>query len=213
MLDIVLIRHGETAWNAERRMQGHLDVDLNETGLRQAELLAQALQDERFDALYCSDLSRARKTAAPLAAAQGLTPVVDSGWRERCYGGFEGHSYDEISKLFPEAYAAMLARSKDYRYPQGANTAETLQEFSARAVGSLMRAIDAGGRRIAIVTHGGVLDCINRHVRGMDLSLPRDFETPNTGVNRLTWDGCGLKIVQWANLEHLAGLALDEIDR
>ena len=132
MVDIVLIRHGETAWNAERRLQGHLDVDLNETGLRQAELVAQALQNERFDALYCSDLSRARKTAAALAAAQGLTPVVDRAWRERCYGAFEGHSYDEIGTLFPEAYAAMRARAKDYRYPQGANKAETLQEFAAR---------------------------------------------------------------------------------
>lgn len=213
MVDIVLIRHGETAWNAERRLQGHLDVDLNETGLRQAELVAQALQNERFDALYCSDLSRARKTAAALAAAQGLTPVVDRAWRERCYGAFEGHSYDEIGTLFPEAYAAMRARAKDYRYPQGANAAETLQEFAARSVGALMRAIEAGGRRIAIVTHGGVLDCINHYARGIDLSQPRDFEIPNTGVNRLAWDGAVLNIVQWANVDHLAGLALDEIDR
>jgi probable phosphoglycerate mutase len=213
MVDIVLIRHGETAWNAERRLQGHLDVDLNETGLRQAQLMAQALRDERFDALYCSDLSRARKTAAPLVAAQGLAPLVDRAWRERCYGAFEGHSYDEIGTLFPEAYAAMRARTKDYRYPQGAHTAETLQEFAARSVGALMHAIGSGARRIAIVTHGGVLDCINHHARGIDLSQPRDFEIPNTGINRLTWDGSTLKIVQWANVDHLAGLALDEIDR
>jgi probable phosphoglycerate mutase len=213
VIDIVLIRHGETAWNAERRLQGHLDVDLNETGLRQAELLAQVLQGERFDALVCSDLSRARKTAAPLAALQGLTPVVDPAWRERCYGALEGHSYDQIGALFPEAYAAMRARAKDYRYPQGENTAETLLEFSARSVAALTRALQSGARRIAVVTHGGVLDCINHHARGIDISLPRDFDIPNTGINRLSWDGKALKILQWADVDHLAGLALDEIDR
>ncbi len=217
MINIVLIRHGETAWNAERRLQGHLDVDLNETGLRQAALLAQALQDERFDALYCSDLSRARKTAAPLAAAQGLTPMVDAAWRERCYGALEGHSYDQIGALFPEAYAAMRARTKDYRYPQGERSAETLDEFAARSIGALtgalMRALQSGARHIAVVTHGGVLDCINHHARSIDISQPRDFEIPNTGINRLSWDGKALKILQWADVGHLAGLALDEIDR
>lgn len=213
MIDLVLIRHGETAWNAERRLQGHLDIELNETGLRQAQLLAQVLQGERFDAIYCSDLSRARKTAAPLAAALGLQPLVDRAWRERCYGAFEGHAYDEIAKLFPEAYAAMRARAKDYRYPQGANTAETLIEFAARSIGALMQALQSGARRIAIVTHGGVLDCINHHARGIDLSQPRDFDIPNAGINRLSWDGKVLKIVQWADVDHLAGLALDEVDR
>lgn len=213
MIDLVLIRHGETAWNAERRLQGHLDVELNETGLRQAEALAQALQGERFDALYCSDLSRARMTAAPLAALQGLTPVADPAWRERCYGAFEGHRYDEIATLFPEAYAAMRERAKDYRYPQGANTAETLLEFAARSVGALTRVLQSGARRIAVVTHGGVLDCINHHVRGIDLSQPRDFEIPNVGINRLAWDGKALKIVQWADVDHVAAMALDEIDR
>lgn len=213
MIDIVLIRHGETAWNAERRLQGHLDIELNETGLRQAELLAQALQGERFDALYCSDLVRARKTAAPLAASQGLTPVIDAGWRERCYGAFEGHSYDEIGTLFPEAHAAMRARAKDYRYPPGERVAETLNEFAARSVAALTRALQSGARRIAVVTHGGVLDCINHHARGIDLSLPRDFDIPNTGINRLSWDGAHLKILQWADTSHLAALALDEIDR
>ena len=213
MINIVLIRHGETAWNAERRLQGHLDVELNGTGLRQAELLAQVLRGERFDALHCSDLSRARKTAAPLAAVQGLTPMVDAAWRERCYGALEGHSYDEIGTLFPEAYAAMRARAKDYRYPQGERTAETLLEFASRSVGAMMRAIDTGAQRIAIVTHGGVLDCIHHHVRGDDLSKLRDFDIPNTGINRLTWDGKALKITQWADIDHLAGLALDEIDQ
>jgi len=217
MIDIVLIRHGETAWNAERRLQGNLDVELNETGLRQAQLLAQVLQVERVDAVHCSDLSRARKTAAPLAEAQGLTPIVDAAWRERCYGAFEGHRYDEIAELFPEAYAAMRSRAKDYRYPQGKNTAETLIEFAGRSIealtDALLRAQQSGARKIAIVTHGGVLDCINHYVRGIDLSQPRDFDIPNTGINRLNWDGKALKIVQWADVNHLSGLALDEIDR
>jgi len=212
MTEVLLIRHGETAWNAERRLQGHIDIELNDTGMRQAELLAQALRGEPLDAIFASDLTRARQTAAPLAAALGLPVAIERNLRERCYGAFEGLRYTDIGTHYPEAYAAMQARQLDFRYPAGANVAETLNEFSARSVGAVMRLLrSASYPKVAIVTHGGVLDCLNRAARGADMSRPRDFDIPNAGINRLQWDGEKFKILQWADVEHLASDALDEL--
>ena len=94
---IVLIRHGETAWNAERRLQGHLDIDLNDEGRRQAQALANALAQERFDVLAASDLARAAQTAKALGDVLNLPLYIDGRLRERCYGGFEGLLYSEIA--------------------------------------------------------------------------------------------------------------------
>jgi len=212
MTEVFLIRHGETAWNAERRLQGHIDIELNDNGMRQAELLAQALRGEALDAIFASDLTRARQTAAPLAAALGLPVGVRHDLRERCYGAFEGLCYADIGTHYPEAYAAMQARQLDYRYPAGVNVAETLNEFSARSVAAVIQVLrSASYRKVAIVTHGGVLDCLNRAARGADMARPRDFDIPNAGINRLHWDGDKLKILQWADVSHLAVDALDEI--
>ncbi|HEY8023623.1 MAG TPA: histidine phosphatase family protein [Burkholderiaceae bacterium] len=212
MTDLLLIRHGETAWNAEKRLQGHLDVALNDIGLHQAQLLAQALHGERIDAIFSSDLMRARQTAAPIAAAQGLDLGIESELRERCYGAFEGLRYPEMNARYPDAYVAMQARQLDYRFPPGENVAETLGEFSARSLAIVTRLLRSSNyRKLAIVTHGGVLDCLNRFARGADMSRPRDFDIPNAGINRLQWDGSNLKIVQWADVGHLNIDALDEI--
>lgn len=216
--EIVLIRHGETAWNAERRLQGHLDIGLNAHGLRQAAALATALQDEVFDAVYCSDLLRARQTAQALAAERSLPLQVDAGLRERCYGAFEGMLYADIAGRYPAAHAAWQARDVDARFPAGQWAAETLHEFSERALAAVMRlaslAQTAGQQRIVIVTHGGVLESVYRGLRGIGQGPARDFEIPNTGINRLRRDGAQLRIERWADVSHLQRLApvLDEID-
>ena len=94
---ISAIRHGETAWNVDTRLQGHLDIPLNEVGLSQARHLAQALvQREAIDAIYASDLSRAHTTAQAIAQAMGQTVTVHAGLRERHFGAFQGRTYAEI---------------------------------------------------------------------------------------------------------------------
>ena len=94
---ILAIRHGETAWNVDTRLQGHLDIPLNEVGLRQSQHLAQALlQRETIDAIYASDLSRAHTTAQAIAQALGLTVKIHPGLRERHFGAFQGRTYAEI---------------------------------------------------------------------------------------------------------------------
>lgn len=213
-MEIVLIRHGETAWNAERRLQGHLDIGLNAAGERQVAALGQALARERFDAIYSSDLQRALKTAEAVAATQALPIAIDAGLRERCYGAFEGLLYADIASRYPEAHAAWKAGDPDARFPPGERIAETLHEFYARANGALAGIIRATtAKKIAVVSHGGVLDCIYRAVKGLHIGATREFDVLNAAINRLHWDGGHLRISEWANVEHLALPALDELAR
>lgn len=217
MTEILLIRHGETAWNAIRRLQGHLDVPLNAEGERQAAALGRALLDTPLDAIISSDLQRARQTAQAIAAPRGMTVRTDPGLRERCYGAFEGMLYSEISQRYPEPYAAWQARDIDVRFPAGVFAAETLREFSGRAVGTITRIVSEGKyRRVALVTHGGVLECAYRAAQGLGYAHARDFDIFNASVNRFHWDGARLKMEDWGDITHLDDLeveALDEIDR
>lgn len=212
MTEIVLIRHGETAWNAEARMQGHLDIGLNARGREQAALLADRLRDERFDAVIASDLSRAFDTAQIVAAGRNVAIVSDPALRERCFGAFEGLLYAEIDLHFPDAWEAWHARDADARYPAGDRVAETLREFSARVLAAVTgHAQRHLGRRIAVFTHGGVLDCVYRSAHGIALEQPRNFDLANTAVNRMRWDGRILHPVTWGDVSHLQQRALDEM--
>jgi 2,3-bisphosphoglycerate-dependent phosphoglycerate mutase len=213
MTEILLIRHGETDWNVERRLQGHLDIGLNVTGMRQAAALEKALQGVRIDAVIASDLERAIRTAEQIAMPRGMKVQTDSSLRERCYGALEGLRYSDISARYPEAYAMWQSRDPDARYPSGVREAETLREFAERAVGAVTRLAGGhSGKRIVVVTHGGVLDCLYRAAKNMSFTPPRNFEIRNAGINRLLWDGAALHIKSWCEVDHLADLALDEID-
>lgn len=216
--EIILIRHGETDWNLERRLQGHLDIPLNQVGQRQALALARSLDGVAIDAIFSSDLQRAAQTAAPLAAARKLTVQLDAGLRERCYGALEGLRYPEAAERFPEAYAALMERAVDYRYPAGVHAAETMREFYARAVHALTQILGRSGAlaRIAIVTHGGVLDCIYRFANQLPLEQARSCDIFNASINRLSWNpdwAQPLRVDGWADVAHLDELTLDEIDR
>jgi 2,3-bisphosphoglycerate-dependent phosphoglycerate mutase len=215
--EILLIRHGETAWNAIRRLQGHLDIPLNEEGERQAQALGQALLAEEIDVIVSSDLLRARQTATAIAAPRGMRIQTDAGLRERCYGAFEGMLYADIGARFPEAYAAWQTREFDARFPQGVHMAETLREFSSRAVGAIIRIASSGSYgKIVLVAHGGVLECARRAAQKLDYAQPRDFDIFNASINRFRWDGKALRLVQWGDVAHLDLLragALDEVDR
>jgi probable phosphoglycerate mutase len=218
--EILLIRHGETAWNAEKRLQGHLDVPLNEEGLRQAAALGRALRDESFDLIVSSDLLRARQTAEAIAMQRGMEVRIDAGLRERCYGAFEGMLYADIDGRFPEAYAAWKARDIDARFPAGERVAETLREFSQRAVAAIERIAKGGDyRRIALVAHGGVLECAYRAAQGIGFEHARDFDILNASINRFVWSGERLEMQQWGDVSHLfdpapsGSLVLDELDK
>ncbi len=217
MMEILLIRHGETAWNRVRRMQGHIDIPLNDEGQRQARALGAALAVERPAAIYSSDLQRARATAQPVADAHDMPVTCEPALRERCYGGFEGMMYEELAERFPEAFAQWRGRDLHARFPAGEREAETLMEFHRRsvdAVTSLARrhqACEEG--KLVIVTHGGVLDCLYREATDLPVGAARDFGIVNAAINRLRWDGERFHLLQWADAAHLEAAGLDEIDR
>lgn len=213
-MEILLIRHGETEWNRMRRMQGHIDIPLNDAGRRQAQALAAALAAERPQAIYVSDLQRARDTAQPAADLLDLPVTLDPALRERCFGAFEGMMYEEISAKYPEAFARMQARDPHAQFPAGERKAETLDGFYRRAVGAVARiARRHDGGRLAIVTHGGVLDCLYREATGKAIDAERDFGIVNAAINRLRWHGGRFELLAWGDDAHLSGAGLDEIDR
>ena len=201
---ICLIRHGETAWNAELRIQGHRDLPLNGSGLAQAEALAGRLAGQRFDALYSSDLLRARQTAQPLADALGLALRLEPELRERHFGCCEGKTREEILAGDAAVAEALAARRADYVLPGG----ESLSQHLDRVVACLSRlARRHAGQTIAVVAHGGVLDLVYRRVHGVPMERPRDFPLPNASINWLAVDGDRWRLDSWGDTAHLAGMA------
>lgn len=212
-MKIILIRHGETAWNAERRLQGHLDIPLNAEGERQARLLADALAAEPIDLIVSSDLQRARQTAQAVAALRGMPVQTEPGLRERCYGGFEGLLYSEIEQRFPAEFAAWQARDVDAILPDGKNCGETFRQFHARSTGAILGLARAHpGRTIALVAHGGVLECAYRMALGLPLETPRDFKIYNASINRFRMQEGRLALDSWGEVAHLRPAVLDELN-
>jgi probable phosphoglycerate mutase len=212
-LKIILIRHGETAWNAERRLQGHLDIPLNAEGERQARLLAGALAAEPIDLIVSSDLQRARQTAQAVATPRGMPLHVEPGLRERCYGGFEGLLYSEIEQRFPAEFAAWQARDVDAVLPSGKNCGETFRQFYTRSTDAILGlARSHPGQTIAMVAHGGVLECAYRMALGLPLETPRDFKVFNASINRFHMEEGRLLLDSWGEVEHLRPAVLDELN-
>ena len=204
MTELIVIRHGETDWNRQHRFQGQIDVPLNDAGLAQADRLARRLADERIDVLVCSDLQRARCTAEPLLQFRSLAPAVDALWREQGFGVLEGLDVPTIRSQHGALWNQWVRHEADYALPQGG---ESNTAFHARVMRALQVLVAAhAGRRVAVITHGGVLDMLWRQAHGLPLHGPRECDIPNTGINRLRWAGGQLQILQWADADHLAGL-------
>lgn len=156
---IIAIRHGETAWNVDTRLQGHLDIALNEVGLWQAQRAAQALADEPIDAIYASDLLRAWQTALSIADVADCPLTPHAGLRERGFGDFEGKTYAEIEATWPDLSLQWRKRVPDWA-PPGGESLLTMRERVQHTVTSL--AAKHLGGQIVLVAHGGVMDMLYR---------------------------------------------------
>ena len=200
---LIVLRHGETAWNVDTRIQGQLDIGLNATGLWQADQLGQALAGEEIDAVYASDLSRAWQTAEGVVRYRqpATQPSPEPRLRERAFGCFEGLTFAEIERRMPAE--ARLWRTRDPAFaPDGGG--ESLLTFRARVVGvvSELAARHAGGQ-IALVAHGGVMDVLYRAATRQELQAPRTWHLGNAAINRLLWTPQGLTLVGWGDTAHL----------
>jgi len=202
MTELLCIRHGETDWNRQQRFQGQIDVPLNATGLAQAQRLAVRLAAEPPDLLISSDLQRALQTAQPLAQAWGLPLQPMRGLREQSFGILEGLTVAEIQQQHPVLWQQWLAQRGDFALPGG----ESLLQFHSRVLAAVNDLISANpGRRLVLVTHGGVLDMLWRSAGQLPLDGLRDCLIPNCGINRLRWMDDALAVVDWADDAHLQG--------
>ncbi|EHR73296.1 fructose-2,6-bisphosphatase [Burkholderiales bacterium JOSHI_001] len=197
---IVAIRHGETAWNVDTRLQGQLDIPLNDTGRWQAARLAAALADEQLDLVYASDLSRAMDTALALARPLGLPVRAEPLLRERAFGVLEGLTYQQVDERHPQD--ALRWRHREPTW--GPAGGETLQAFAQRCVAAVERLAQAHrGQTLAVVAHGGVLDCLYRAATRIAVNAPRTWQLGNASINRLLHSDQGLALVGWNDTGHL----------
>ncbi|WP_280188378.1 histidine phosphatase family protein [Delftia sp. PS-11] len=205
---IIAIRHGETAWNVDARIQGHLDIPLNDLGLWQAAQAGKALAGETVAAIYSSDLQRAHATAEAVAATTGAPLSADPGLRERCFGHFEGRTFSDIEATHPEDALRWRKRDPDFVPAGGGESLQMLRERIAATVDRL--AARHAGEQIVVVAHGGVMDVLYRLATRQDLQSPRTWALGNAAINRLLWTPEGLALVGWGDVQHLEGGARDE---
>lgn len=209
---LCLIRHGETSWNAERRLQGHTDIPLNNKGIQQARQMAQAIKNTKlsFDALYTSDLKRAADTANAIVELFGVEARVDSALRERHFGALQGLTIQEAPLLQPTIWQAHIARDLEHELDGG----ESIHQFALRVQTVLDKIQEQHtGQTILLVSHGGTLDMVYRIACKQALSTERVASVPNASLNWITHqEGEGWSVERWADTRHLEGSALDGVD-
>lgn len=200
MIEVIAVRHGETEWNRIRRLQGHTDIPLNATGIAQASRLAAALAGEAITAIHSSDLSRASRTAGPIAAALQLPVTRNALLRERNYGVLEGQMYAEIVEHHPFEAEQLRLRNATHTIEGG----ESQETFHRRVVDTVTAIVVAeharvrGDIKLLIVTHGGVLDMLHREANGIALDAERDCPIPNAVINRLAFVDGRFEVLSWA---------------
>jgi probable phosphoglycerate mutase len=198
---LLVVRHGETTWNREKRMQGVTDTRLSDIGLAQAQALGRRLKGHRFAALYSSSLARALETARAIGEHTGVEVVVDDRLRERCFGIFEGLTAAEIVERYPQEHARFASHDPDYEVPGG----ECATGFGRRCLGCLAEIADRHpGEEVVVVSHGLVLDSLYRAAHRLAHGAPRPVPLINASINRFGYGGGAWRMEAWGDVSHLA---------
>lgn len=209
---LLLVRHGETVWNQENRWQGQADVPLSDNGRDQSWRLARRLGEEQrpVRAIYTSDLMRAVDTATILGQTFGLSPMVETGWREMNIGAWSGLRTGEVIARYPAEWERIRAGED---LPRGGG--ETFAHFQTRLIQAAQTLISKhAGEQVAVVTHGGAVRAFLLHCRGLDMGQFRKIDKiGNTGLSEVTLtqdgNGNGNAIIHYVNdTDHLDGAAL-----
>ena len=206
-----LVRHGETDWNAQHRLQGHTDISLNAHGLAQAKQLAQALKNIQlqFDVLYTSDLQRAEQTASAIEELYEVVAIRNSALRERHLGALQGLITNEAPAQEPDLWRSHLNRDLN----QDLRGGESILQFAHRIQSALAELRQKHlGKTVLLVSHGGALDMMYRLASGQGLETEKLIAVPNASLNWISHDGSSWKIDSWADTSHLEGLSLDNLD-
>lgn len=202
--EILIIRHGQTEWNAAKRLQGHSDIPLNEKGVLQALALAQTLCTEKLVAVFSSDLQRAWKTAEEIAKWHNIPVQIDPAFRERSYGAFEGLSRDEIKSRYPQSHAAWYAADPDHVFPPGERPAESIRTFHNRAIDAIYRiAAPYTGKKIVLIAHFGIIESAYRVALDLPLEVRNRVPVLNTSINRFLIHENRIELLEWGDDGHL----------
>ncbi|HEX9061454.1 MAG TPA: alpha-ribazole phosphatase [Clostridia bacterium] len=182
-MKLFFIRHGQTDWNVKGRMQGSFDSELNNTGINQAEELAKKLLESnyKFSKIYSSTLKRAVKTAQILCKALNLEHIQLKGLEEINLGQWEGLTWEEVKEKFPEEYAKWYENRRYTRSPGG----ESYQDMLDRVLEAINKIINGNDRNVAIVTHGGVIMCLQCYITNTPYNEMRKFKVDNTSILEL----------------------------
>jgi len=178
---ILLARHGETPYNAERRFQGQCDVPLNARGIEQARELAALAAEQPLGALYASPIRRARETAEIVAEATGLEPRFDPRFAETHVGDWQDRLFDDVARDEPEKWAAWQRAGAGWRFPGG----ESLGEQQERVIGGLVDVTQTGDLPALVVCHRGSIRVALCHTRNEGLDLFQSIKVPNGALIRL----------------------------
>lgn len=199
------VRHGESTFNVEGRLQGQSDVPrLSPLGLKHAVALASTLSQLKIDAIYSSPLTRAMETAQPLAAALKLPIIQDDRLKEINIGVFQGTLAAELADRFPQEAAQWRSQDPDYRIPNG----ESRRDLMTRAQAAFNAIHASGHRQVAVIAHGGVLAAAFKALLGVPAER-NPFMLYNGSISMLEWES-QLKLMTLNQIDHLraAGCAL-----
>jgi len=197
--EIILIRHGETEWNSQKRMQGHSNSDLSSVGQAQIQALGQWMKNVPFDLIYSSDSLRAKQTAEAITQFSGHELQFDQRLREKNLGVFEGLTSEEARERHPEVFRLFKTAGSTYVIDEGEST-QQLQDRALEIIDEIR--IKHLEERVLLVTHGGFIRVVMKHSLGLSLETPTRFLIRNTGVFRLVWEDKWI-VSQMGGVSHL----------
>ena len=199
-----LVRHGESEWNREGRIQGHADAPLNELGRRQVDLLSKRMAEESIDAAYSSDLSRAVDTAIGVLEERDVPLTTDLDLREFSYGSWEGLTLQEVEAQDPELFAARFTRGDNaFSAPGGETSADILKRAQRFLDGMAER--HSPDEDILVVAHGGSVRALALCLLGLTDESFWKLRTGNASVSIISNQTRGRVLELWNDTHHLAG--------
>jgi len=207
-LKIIAIRHGETDWNTEGRLQGHLNSPLTPQGREQARRMSLRLQSEQIECVYSSDLGRCQQTSEILFSQQSIPVIYTEELRERNHGIFAGYTVQELPIKYPLEYDLYKQQGAFYTPPHGESGANRFSRIK-KFIQTLTEKHE--NSCIALVTHGGGVDSLFRMTLNLGDDYHRNYKIPNLAYNLFVFKGAKWHLECWADTSHLQGLtALDD---
>lgn len=200
---LYLVRHGESAFNAEGRIQGQLNPPLSSLGIQQSQAVARVFSQQKIDVVYSSPLARAMQTAMPIAQALGLQPRTDDRLKELNAGVFQGLTWTEINERYPGEGARWKSQDPDYRIPEG----ESRRDLMRRGQAALEAIRETGLANVIVVAHGGLLTAALKALLGVPAER-NPFMLYNGSISQVEWQS-QFRLITLNQLDHLHAAGAD----